>query len=172
MAHWNVKGPQFMALHKPDADRVGASARAARVRRTAAAHPGRVADCAALWKVVRLEEQMRYAAERGKLDRVDGFLRSLRLDEWLRVLPGKEASHAYGAQDRQVTSKRASVLPGQVAIAPKIDNPRGFALENRSDAELSIVFRWDEDQHIMTVVVQGAPSARLPRERPTDDLPH
>jgi hypothetical protein len=36
----------------------------------------------ALWKILRLREQIGYAAEHGKLDRIDRFLRGLREDAW------------------------------------------------------------------------------------------
>ncbi len=45
----------------------------------------------ALWKIIRLQEHIRYAAEHDSLDRVDRFLRSLRPEEWF-CIPRAEAT--------------------------------------------------------------------------------
>jgi len=45
----------------------------------------------ALWKILRVQEQIDYAAAHGLLDEVEAFLRGLREDEWYH-LPGSRSA--------------------------------------------------------------------------------
>ncbi len=41
-----------------------------------------------------------------------------------------------------------------MALAPRVDDPRGFAIENYSGRALVVSFRYDAERHIQTVVVE------------------
>jgi hypothetical protein len=63
------------------------------------------------------------------------------------------------------TSRRVQVQPGGKAIAPRVDDPRGFALENASGRSLTVSFRYDEEQHVQTIVVEEPrPTRQIPGE--------
>ena len=80
---------------------------------------------------------------------------------------------------RRRVSKRVEVRPGGAALAPKVDDPLGFALQNESGGPLTVTFNFDTTTHVMTVVVEERrPSRRPPgeadrswNEQPTGDLP-
>ncbi len=56
-------------------------------------------------------------------------------------------------------SARASVQDGATAIAPRVDDPRGFAIHNSTGQEVTVWFDYDPDAHVMTVVVERKSSA-------------
>ncbi len=41
-----------------------------------------------------------------------------------------------------------------MALAPRVDDPRGFAIENYSGRALIVSVRYDAEKHIQTVVVE------------------
>lgn len=57
-------------------------------------------------------------------------------------------------------SKRVEVRPGQTAVAPNVDHPRGFAVRNASGRPLSVTFRFDVEAHVMTVVIEEPRTVR------------
>jgi hypothetical protein len=57
---------------------------------------------------------------------------------------------------RIARSKRVRVESGQKAIAPRVDHPIGFAIENDSGLSLSVSFKYDATAHIQIVVVEPA----------------
>lgn len=67
-------------------------------------------------------------------------------------------------------SRRVKVQSGQKAIAPRVDDPHGFAIENRSGEAVTVSFRYDADLHLQTVVLEPPrPSSRVggePQELP------
>ncbi len=65
-------------------------------------------------------------------------------------------------------SKRVHLRPGQMAAAPKVDRPRGFAIENFSGRPLTVSFRYDAERHIQTVVVEEP----RPAHRTTGEFQH
>ncbi len=71
-------------------------------------------------------------------------------------------------QPESFASKRVVVRPGQAAIAPRVDDPRGFAAQNDSGMPLTVSFSYDEATHVMTVVIGGRDAAaRLPGDTET-----
>ncbi len=69
-------------------------------------------------------------------------------------------------------SRRVQVRPGDLAVAPRVDDPRGFAIANRSERALVVSFRYDAEAHIQTVVVEEPrPARRPPRELQHGDPP-
>ncbi len=71
-------------------------------------------------------------------------------------------------QPESFASKKVVVRPGQAAIAPRVDDPRGFAAQNDSGMPLTVSFSYDEATHVMTVVIDGREAAgRLPRDSET-----
>jgi hypothetical protein len=64
---------------------------------------------------------------------------------------------------RVTRAKRVKVETGETAIAPRVDDPRGFGIENHSGQELTVSFRYDERTHVQIVVVE--------RERPARQAP-
>lgn len=68
--------------------------------------------------------------------------------------------------------KRVKVETGQLAIAPRVDDPRGFAIENRSGHALTVSFKYDEDTHVQVVVVEpDQPGRRASSETRAGELP-
>ncbi len=59
-------------------------------------------------------------------------------------------------------SKQAEVGFGQVAVAPRIDDPRGFAVHNLSGDRILVTFSYDTVTHIQTVHIESARPAKLP----------
>lgn len=55
---------------------------------------------------------------------------------------------------RVTRAKRVRLEAGETAIAPKVNDPRGFGIENRSDHALTVSFRYDESTHVQLVVVE------------------
>ncbi len=71
-------------------------------------------------------------------------------------------------QPESFASKTVVVRPGQAAIAPRVDDPRGFAAQNDSGMPLTVSFSYDELTHVMTVVIgERVPTTRLPRDSET-----
>ena len=71
---------------------------------------------------------------------------------------------------RPRVSKRVEVRPGATAVAPTVDDPQGFAVQNSSDQPVTVSFRFDTQAHIMTVVLEGKqPVERLPPELSSGD---
>ncbi len=52
-------------------------------------------------------------------------------------------------------SKRAEVGFGQVAIAPRVDDPRGFAVHNLTSQRILVTFSYDSVTHVQTVHIEG-----------------
>lgn len=67
---------------------------------------------------------------------------------------------------RRRVTKHVEVRPGKTAIAPKVDDPRGFAIDNQSSGPLTVSFNYDFSAHIMSVVVEE----RRPTRRPPGEL--
>ncbi len=64
---------------------------------------------------------------------------------------------------RTRSSRWALVRPGQVALAPRVDDPRAFAVANESGRPLAVHFRYDPARHVQTVVIDEArPARRVP----------
>jgi hypothetical protein len=61
---------------------------------------------------------------------------------------------------RLTRSKRVRVESGQKAIAPRVNHPIGFAIENDSGQALSVSFEYDDATHIQVVVVEPVRSGR------------
>ncbi len=59
----------------------------------------------------------------------------------------------------QHVSERVEVRPGAIAIAPSIDDPRGFAVQNRSGHPLVVSFGFEPGAHVMVAIVEDARSA-------------
>jgi hypothetical protein len=71
-------------------------------------------------------------------------------------------------------SKRVQVQPGDVALAPRVDDPRGFAVANQTGRALTVSFRYNSDAHIQTVVIEEPRPARRAAGEPeasAGDLP-
>ncbi|HEX9050803.1 MAG TPA: hypothetical protein VF841_09750 [Anaeromyxobacter sp.] len=69
------------------------------------------------------------------------------------------------------TSRRVQVRSGETALAPRVDDPRGFALENQSGGPLTVSFRYDAERHVQTIVVEEPrPILRIP-STPADEQP-
>jgi hypothetical protein len=67
------------------------------------------------------------------------------------------------------TSKRVRIARGDTAVAPTVDHPQGFAVENSTSHALTVSFRFDPIAHVMTVVIEEPRGARrLPRETGTE----
>ncbi len=58
---------------------------------------------------------------------------------------------------RLTRAKRVKVESGEMALAPTVDHPRGFALRNRSGQMLIVSFEYDAATHVQTVVVEDDP---------------
>ncbi len=58
---------------------------------------------------------------------------------------------------------------GAVALAPTVDHPKGFAVQNMSGQALTISFAWDSSAHVMKVIIEGERAVVTP---PADQLPH
>ena len=63
---------------------------------------------------------------------------------------------------RPRTSRRVQVRSGETAIAPRVEDPRAFAVENQSGQALTVSFRYDAERHVQTVVVEAPRPARRP----------
>ncbi len=63
---------------------------------------------------------------------------------------------------KRVASKRVEVRPGEKALAPNVDHPQGFAVENETRRPLTVSFRFDLAAHVMMVVVEEPGAARRP----------
>ncbi len=62
-------------------------------------------------------------------------------------------------------SRRVKVRPGEAALAPRVDDPRGFAIENELGQPLTVSFRYDFATRVQTVVVEPPqPRRTLPGE--------
>jgi hypothetical protein len=73
---------------------------------------------------------------------------------------------------RVARSKRVEVKPGEKAIAPRVDDPRGFAVENRSGRPVTASFSYDAKTHVQTVVLEEHRPDRHPGDvHPTGELP-
>jgi hypothetical protein len=57
-------------------------------------------------------------------------------------------------------SRRVEVKPGEMALAPRVEDPRGFALENQTGRSLTVSFRYDLAAHVQTIVVEDPRLAR------------
>lgn len=69
------------------------------------------------------------------------------------------------------TSRRVRVQTGETAVAPKVDDARGFAIDNECGHDVTVSFRYDPLRHVQTVVIEEprAPAKRIPDE--TQELP-
>lgn len=63
---------------------------------------------------------------------------------------------------RITRAKRVRVETGETAIAPRVDDPHGFGIENRSGHQIHVSFRYDERTHVQVVVVESEPRDRRP----------
>jgi hypothetical protein len=74
---------------------------------------------------------------------------------------------------RFAKSRRVKVQPGEKAIAPRVDHPLGFGIENQSGRSLTVSFKYDAESHVQTVVVEEhRPARRLPGDvERTGELP-
>lgn len=74
---------------------------------------------------------------------------------------------------RVAKSKRVNVQPGEKAIAPRVDHPMGFGIENHSGRSLTVSFKYDAETHVQTVVVEEhRPVRRVPGDvHPAGELP-
>jgi hypothetical protein len=45
-------------------------------------------------KIIRLAEQINYAAKYGKLDEIDTYLRGLKSEQWFRIKPNTNSLHS------------------------------------------------------------------------------
>jgi hypothetical protein len=62
-------------------------------------------------------------------------------------------------------ARRVKVESGQKALAPTVDHPIGFAIENRSGRSFTVSFKYDTHAHVQIVVVEEhRPGRRLPGE--------
>jgi hypothetical protein len=61
---------------------------------------------------------------------------------------------------RLTRAKRVKVQTGELAIAPRVDDPRGFGIENRSGHSLTISFKYDPGTHVQMIVVEPEPPGR------------
>lgn len=61
---------------------------------------------------------------------------------------------------RVTRSRRVRVEAGETAIAPRVDDPRGFAIQNRSGHAFTVSFTYDADHHIQIVVIEAPRPAR------------
>ncbi len=59
-------------------------------------------------------------------------------------------------------SKQAEVGFGQVAIAPRVDDPRGFAVHNLTGDRLFVTFSYDTVSHVQTVHIESARPTKVP----------
>ena len=55
---------------------------------------------------------------------------------------------------RVTRAGRVKVETGETAIAPRVDDPRAFGIENRSGRPITVSFRYDETTHVQIVVVE------------------
>ena len=62
--------------------------------------------------------------------------------------------------ERTRVSRRVQVRPGELAYAPRVDDPHGFALENRTGSPLTVSFRYDARARVQSVVVEDPRAAR------------
>ncbi len=60
------------------------------------------------------------------------------------------------------TSRRVEVGFGQVAVAPRVDDPQGFAVHNLSGERLFVTFSYDTVAHIQTVHIESAQATKAP----------
>lgn len=74
---------------------------------------------------------------------------------------------------RVARSKHVEVQPGEKAIAPRVDHPVGFGIENHSGRSLTVSFKYDVESHVQTVVVEDhRPGRRLEGDvHPAGELP-
>lgn len=61
---------------------------------------------------------------------------------------------------RVTRSRRVRVEAGETAIAPRVDDPRGFAIQNRSGRAVTVSFTYDADNHLQYVVVEAPRPSR------------
>jgi hypothetical protein len=55
---------------------------------------------------------------------------------------------------RHRLTKRVAIRPGQAAIAPRVDRPLGFGVENAAGRPLTVSFSYDDRTHVMTATVE------------------
>lgn len=67
------------------------------------------------------------------------------------------------------TSKPVTIRPGALAVAPTVDHPKGFAVQNMSGQALTISFAWDSSAHVMKVIIEAERAVAPP---PSDQLAH
>lgn len=74
---------------------------------------------------------------------------------------------------RIARSRRVKVQDGERAIAPRVDHPLCFGVENRSGRPLTVSFKYDAETHVQTVVVEEhRPGQRIPGDvHPAGGLP-
>ena len=63
-------------------------------------------------------------------------------------------------------ARHVRVDSGKMAIAPRVDDPVGFAVKNRSGHTLVLSFEYDSQAHIQTVTVEEPRPAHRPGAEP------